>query len=264
MGAGRKGRYPGPGGVGHYGGRREEREGGGEREGKGREGGRGGRGWVGGRASRSTLKLVVIVQVTSPYPLSVTRSSSPSHTRATYRLSLLPDYHCPPELPFTSLNVSFFCTLTNQEEFVSVSFMELDNMQAAFPTADTSVNPRSKAKGALTPSIPPYFPYILVTILAVILATIVICMALNKSSAHSESGFSEHLPVDTSTHPAFSPTATPLTSPQQVPVGSSFHQTPAFPQRTTPGVAPPSISQQSAYKRTNLSSSPGQHGLFSQ
>jgi hypothetical protein len=205
-----------------------------------------------------------LIQVISPYPLSVTHSSSPSHSRATYRLSLLPDYHCPPEPPFTALNVSFLCTLTNQEEHVSVSFLELDATPTQPP--DMPFNAGSKVRGAVTPSVSTYFPHILVTILAVILATIVVCMALNKSSAHSESGFQVHLPLDTSTHPALSPTATPMTSPQ--PVGSSYLQTPAalsqHHQQATPGSLSRSGAPQSGYRRTNLSSSPGQHGLFSQ
>lgn len=230
-----------------------------------------------GTSSYSSRKFsclfLFLFQVSSPYPLSITRSSSPSHTRATYLLTLLPDYHCPPEPPFTALNVSFLCTITNQEEFISVSFLESDlscpDDPAALPVG-TPLATWTRGKGALPPFVPTYFPYILVTILALILATIVVCMALSKSSSHAESGFSEHLPpADASLQP-LSPSAsgTPFTSPQQSlhmpPPSVGAYQTPAFNASRHAATPTPSFSMAGASKRTSFSSSPTQHGLFSQ
>ena len=205
------------------------------------------------------------LQVTSPYPLSVTRTSSPSSTKVTYRLSLLPDYHCPPEPPFIDLNITFYSILTHQEEYVSVSFLESDlscpvEVQAT-PSAAVPYPPRAKeTKNSLSASL----TYLLVAFLILLLVVMVICMALSKSSTHTRSsGFSEHLPPNHTSpqHHALSPSqATPMSS--QPP--SMHYQSPTFNQRQTPMSATPSVAMPSTRQRTPFSSSPGQHGLFSQ
>lgn len=229
--------------------------------------------------------------MSSPYPLSVTRLSSPSPTRVTYRISLVSDYHCPPEPPFNRTNISFLSSIAHQEELVSVSFLELDQ---ACPPPEVSnlaplytpLVPADAPRGSLPPSLPLYFSYIFVTILTVIVATVVICLALNKSSSHGNTGFSAHLPPTSSgatpTPPtlntAFSPVATPMQ--QQTSHMSGYPSrthTPATPfhpvTQHTPAVATPTGIPRGAappasgtHRRpgTGFSSSPGQHGLFSQ
>lgn len=213
------------------------------------------------------------MQVNSPYPLSVIRLSSPSHTRVTYRIFVLPDYHCPPEQPFADLNVSFASAITHQEELVSVTFLESDltcpDGPASVPFDTPTVPYTATGKGLWSRTGTLYFPYIVVTVVVVTLATIVICLALSKSSTHSNSGFSAHLPPGSTSHPTFSrsPMASPISSPQQSMHHMSSYQTPAFhphqQQHTPSGVLPGSGAPGSAYKRTGFSSSP-QHGLFSQ
>lgn len=232
------------------------------------------------------------LQVNSPYPLSVTRESSPSTTKVTFRISVLSDYHCPPEQPFTDLNVSFSSSITHQEELVSVSFLETDS--ASCPDVSPGIpgspdTPLTRGGGSgrgsakpLSSTSPPWM-LILVAILTIILATLVICVALNKSSANGNSGFRAHLPPSSSSSTILSPSNTPMTSPQQPSLHASSYPGPAqqtpssqsfyaqHPRQTPLGAGgsggpttPFNLGLgMSPHRRTGLSSSPGQHGLFS-
>ncbi len=224
----------------------------------------------------STLTGLLMVQVNSPYPLSVVRSSRGlSPTRASYHVSILPDYHCPPEPSFTNLNVTLSSPLTRQEEVVSVTFLESD---ISCPTdtpntgiLDTPKQPSRDRRGS--GGIPQgYFPYILVAILAVVLVTIVVCLALGKTNSHPNTGFSAHLPRGSPLSPAhpLSPTPGPphsgrvssYSQHQQTPSGFNIPQS----QQATPISSPATIVPGSTgpYKRPGFSPSPVQHGLFSQ
>ena len=176
-----------------------------------------------------------------------------------FRISLLSDYHCPPEPPFSDLNLTFFSPLTQQEDVISVTFLELSDGQA--PPGNIPSKPPVLPSKKAAPSFSSYF---IIVPVGLFMVAIVMCMALNRAATNSASGFQAKLPPESAAstphHALLSPMTSPMTSPQQ-----TFQRTPAYnpSQQYTPQVAGSASS--TAYKRrTGFSSSPGQHGLFSQ
>ena len=208
--------------------------------------------------------------------------SSPSPTTAVYRISLLPSYHSPPEHAFDSLNVTFSSPLTQQEQQVSVTFLESDQSCPTTPTLDPSDTPTQATQVIVYPS--PYLYYIIIIVVAMILVTIVICLALNKTSSVSKQGFSSHLPTPGGVHgspqntlspmmgtPSTHPRHPPPSQPQTLYSSSGYQGSSASFNVSQHGRTPvghgsgvTSPTSQGGFNRTGLSSSPGQHGLFSQ
>lgn len=223
------------------------------------------------------------LQVTSPYPLSVVRTSTTT-TSAVYKLSLLPDYHSPPEPPFTNLTISFLSPLAQQEELISVTFAESDPSCDTAPSislpkdskTDTSDQDQEKKHSQPAPdSSSNKLGIIAMSIFFCVLMLLVMCVALQKTSTNSKSGFPSHLPPGGKSplHSTSLPYS-PVTSPQQsmhAPIGPGV-----YPTSSTPNIVSPSGSNvasphqtpfglpSSACRRTRSSSSPKQHGLFSQ
>ena len=199
-------------------------------------------------------------QVVSPFPISVIKLSD-SGTRASYRVSLIPDSHLE---TFKVLPVTFSSNLAHQETVLTVSYiMEPSVTVSAPPTAQTHTKTppiakqprptqRPKTDSVFTEETSNYF-IIIFTVFVVVIATIVICLAVKQGSGQSRGGFSSHLPQ--TPQQAFSPVATPA---QNV----SGFQTPNLNQRTPP--YPGQSAGQSAFQRTRLSGSPHAQGLFTQ
>ena len=214
------------------------------------------------------------LQVLNPYPLSVVRTSSATTVSATYKLSVLPDYHSPPEPSFTNLTVSFLSPYSQQEELVYVTFAE--DLSCETPHSISLPGTLVK-KGHTPPSLASssQLPIIIGLIFLLILILLVTCVALQKSS-NSTSGFQLHLPPGGQT--PIQSYATAYTSVNTTPF--SMHA----PHREAPGIYPtPSIpshqrmnspqhtpflgtgpSSTASQRRTRASSSPKQTGLFSQ
>ena len=214
-----------------------------------------------------------------PYPLDAQKLSSPSPNTAVYRISLLPSFHSPPEPGFNPLNITFSSPSSQQEQLLAVTFLESD---PSCPTTPTSVSPdtpiqTTPGKGISYPS--SYLYYIIFIVVAIVLVTIVMCLALNRTSIDSKKGFSSHLPPSGS--PPQSPlgpmaTSPPLHShpPQNLHAsgyqGHSSFNVSGQHGRTLPTHTPighgsaRSSPPQGGFNRTGFSSSPGQHGLFSQ
>lgn len=193
-------------------------------------------------------------------------------TSAVYKISLLPDYHSPPEPSFTNLSVSFLSPLSQQEELVSVTFVE-----DVFCEDTTSISvPRTyvqKGKTLPSSSLSSQLPIILGIIFLLVLVLLVMCVALQKTST-STSGFQSHLPPGGQTpHQSHEPAYSLMSSPQLSMHSSGIGGPGVYPSSSTPrktvnspqhtpyhGSGLPSTA---AHRRTR-SSSPKQHGLFSQ
>lgn len=227
-----------------------------------------------------SLLPLLIFQVTSPYPLSVVRTTTTT-TSAVYKLSLLSDYHSPPEPPFTNLTVSFLSPLAQQEELVLVTFAESDLSCETPPTImlpkDSKMkSPVQEDTRPLVPSPSNHLPITVAIVVFFVLILMVMCVALQKTSTTLKSGFQSHLhpgghsPI----HPT-SPAYSPITSPH-VP---GVRPPGVYPTASTPNIVSPPGSNiaspqqipfygsglsSTAYRRTRMSSSPKQHGLFSQ
>lgn len=218
-----------------------------------------------------TLKFNPFLQVSAPYPLSAVVISNPSDTEAVYRISLLPSYHSPPETPFSELSITFLHPHTQQEEIVSVTYIQPTD-PACPPTSTTPTTAATKPV-TLVPKWrvgKPSYAVLIVTIFVMFLATLVICLAINRTSTSSSTGFSAHLPPSP---PPVGMASTPISSPtpkgtlQQQLYSSGPYQSPTSPiggfgvhsQHHTPSTMPTPSP-----RKTGFSSSPGQHGLFSQ
>lgn len=169
---------------------------------------------------------------------------------------------------FQDLPVTFSSNLAQQETIINVSYvLETPPPSAPPPTArpplkttktpNTATKPKSYVsqqpkKNVLSEEASNYL-VILVTIFAVIIASIVICLAVKQGAGQSQKGFSAHLPK--TPQQAFSPVGTPA------PNITGF-QTPNLNQRTPP--IPGQSGGQSAFQRTGLSGSPHGKGLFTQ
>ena len=231
------------------------------------------------------LHPLFLLQVISPYPLSVLKTSATT-TSATYKLQLLPDYHSPPEPPFTNLTVSFLSPLADQEEIVAVTF-SMDGACEATPTLSITSDAKKSAlanKGVaplLTFSQSSQLVLIVGSIFLFVLIVLVLCVALQKTST-SNSGFRVHLPPSGGQppHHFISPTPSPVTSPSQQPLYSQGRGPPGgFPSTSTPNVTTPAARLNTVgyqptpfpgsgitpttYQRRS-SSSPKQPSLFSQ
>ena len=205
----------------------------------------------------------------SSYPVSVVHVTSNGNT-ATYRISLT-DYHSPPKDSFTDVVITFTSNPAHQECSITVSYnagtQEPPTMVCPEPDHPRNTDEVVPSPSVIPPGIPSttnetlgflqidesitYFFVIVITLLAVCIGTLVICMAIKQSSSKSGGGFAAHLPQ--SPQQAFSPVGTPG--------NMSGFQTPRY-QHTTPPI-PGQSGGQSAFRTTGFSSSP-QHGLFSQ
>ena len=206
-----------------------------------------------------------------------------SITTATYLISLISDVES-----FHDLHVSFSTSIAQQDSSLFVSYLAPNDIPLAPPSPSRSSSEKERHKvpppedtpPTATPSSAPHpeAPYtrqtesegvsedlqisiaVLLTILAVVIATIVICLAVRQSSARSQGGFSAHLPK-TPSQQAFS-----VHSPQSTTTpglsGMTGYQTPSFANQRTPPI-PGQSGSQSAFRRPGFSPSP-QHTLFSQ
>lgn len=217
----------------------------------------------------------------SPYPVSAVKIAD-SITMATYLISLLSDKES-----FHDLQVSFSTSIAQQDTSLYVSYLAPGDIPQAPPSPSRS-SPREQIKLAppfedTPPSPPPLSSTklppteqpitsqtvepiseevmtsiaILLTIFAVIIATIVICLAVRQTSTRTQGGFSAHLPK-TPSQQAF-----PVSSPQSTSTsGLTGYQTPSYANQRTPPV-PGMSGSGSAFRRPGFSPSP-QHTLFSQ
>ena len=214
----------------------------------------------------------------SPYPVSAVKVAD-SITTATYLISLLSDKES-----FQNLQVSFSTSIAQQDTSLFISYLAPGDIPQAPPSPSRS-SPREQLKLAIPPEDTPASPHpprstelpptdrpitsqseepiseevmtsiaILLTIFAVIIATIVICLAVKQTSTRTQGGFSAHLP-NTPSQQAF-----PVTSPQST--SMSGYRTPGYANQRTPPV-PGMTGSRSAFKRPGFSPSP-QHTVFSQ
>ncbi len=206
-------------------------------------------------------------------------------TSAVYKISLLPDYHSPPEQPFTNLTIAFTSPLAQQEELVTVQLLESEQQACEHPTlgAQTPLEFRSSQEVPKdkmnSPTVLEFFPVmIFMVILFVLLVLMVMCVALQKSSPGRGTGFQQHLagaaggqsppqsPGPTQYSPGTSPTShlSPATGLGGVPITPStsymYPSNLATPQQNFASGLHPSST---AYRRTRSSVSPKQPGLFS-
>lgn len=182
---------------------------------------------------------------------------------ASYRISLT-DYHSPPQESYTDHKVIFTTNLANQESIVLVSYVA-DASEPQVVCVEPEVSATEQVKPRQTPSPlaspPPTIPDLLVwedyitylfvlflTLLAICIGTLVICLAMKQGSSKSQDGFSSHLPKYP-VQQAFSPVGTPQG-------GQSGLQTPV--QHT-----PPYLGHSGGGSAFRKPPSP-QHGLFSQ
>ena len=220
----------------------------------------------------------------SPYPISAVKVADSVNT-ATYLISLISDQES-----FDNLQVSFSTSIAQQDTSLYVSYVAPGDIPLAPPSPSRSsirqeqhkVPPREDTPPAITPpSLPSTEPRytdtssweegvsddvktsiaILLTILAVIIATIVICLAIRQTTTRAQGGFSAHLPRTPSqqafpTSPPISTTITPGLS------GMTSYQTPSYANQRTPPI-PGQSGSHSAFRRPGFSPSP-QHTLFSQ
>ena len=216
----------------------------------------------------------------SPYPVSAVKVAD-SITMATYLISLLSDKES-----FHNLQVSFSTSIAQQDTSLFVSYVAPGDIPQAPPSPSRS-SPWEQIKLAPpsedTPPSPPLSGTklppteqpitsqteepiseevmtsiaILLTIFAVIIATIVICLAVRQTSTRTQGGFSAHLPK-TPSQQAF-----PVHSPQSTTTsGLTGYQTPSYANQRTPPI-PGMSGSGSAFRRPGFSPSP-QHTLFSQ
>ena len=220
-----------------------------------------------------------VLQVVSPYPVSAVKVAD-SITTATYLISLLSVKES-----FHNLQVSFSTSIAQQDTSLFVSYLAPGDIPQAPPSPSRS-SPREQIKLVppfedTPPSPPPPSESpptekpitsqteepiseevmtsiaILLTIFAVVIATIVICLAVRQTSTRTQGGFSAHLPK-TPSQQAF-----PVPSPQSTSMsGLTGYQTPSYANQRTPPV-PGMSGSGSAFRRPGFSPSP-QHTLFSQ
>ena len=210
-------------------------------------------------------------------------------TTATYLISLISDKES-----FHDLQVSFSTSIARQDSSLYVSYLAPGDIPLAPPSPSRSSTqqerqfippPEDTPPSASTSSLPrPEAPPIsqtgmegvsdeiktsiaaIITIFAIIIATVVICLAVRQSSSRSQGGFSAHLPK-TPSQQAFSlhspqSTATPGLTGTPGLSGMTGYQTPNYANQRTPPI-PGQAGSQSAFRRPGFSPSP-QHTLFSQ
>ena len=184
------------------------------------------------------------------------QTGTPSPTEATYRISLLDNHQMEHSDP---IKVTFSTNLAQQESAIEVTLTPPITPDGACPDPGTTAT----NLGTPEPTPPPKQPeatkvlsddytfvaVVVITLLAVVIATFVICAAVKQGSSQPKSGFAAHY-TPKSPQAAFTP-GTQHTPHQQTP--NQFHQTPPVPRG----------SGGSAFKRPGYSPSP-QHGLFSQ
>ena len=220
----------------------------------------------------------------SPYPVSAVKIAD-SVTTATYLISLISDAES-----FNNLKVSFSTSIAQQDSSLFVSYVSPSDLPHAPPSPSrssaqqdkvlppkdsplaASFSPVSHTKAQFTQAPPTSGEEegvsdevrtsiaILLTILAVLIATIVICLAVRQTSSSAQGGFAAHLPR-TPSQQAFS-VPSPQTSGTPGLSGMKGYQTPSFPSQHTPPI-PGQSGSRSAFRRPGFSPSP-QHTLFSQ
>lgn len=224
----------------------------------------------------------------SPYPVSAVKIAD-SVTTATYLISLISDVES-----FNNLKVSFSTSIAQQDSSLFISYMSPSDLPLAPPSPSRSsarqdkVLPPKDSPPAASPSpvyhhtkaqftqVPPTSGEeekegvsedvrtsiaILLTVLAVLIATIVICLAVRQTSTNAQGGFAAHLPR-TPSQQAFSSVPSPQSSGTPGLSGMKGYQTPSFPSQHTPPI-PGQSGSRSAFRRPGFSPSP-QHTLFSQ
>ena len=213
----------------------------------------------------------------SPYPISVVKTTS-STTMATYLISLKQD--SPRLESFTDITVTFSTHLAAQESAIAVSYHADEGVSTTADACSEPLLPSTVAGSQVVSTPTPitsqprdrvevdgkmggafgennvYFVSFL-TVVAMVIIAMVICLISRQGGRRTQGGFSAHLPPSPPQGP-FSPPHSP----------SSGFQTPNFAPRNTPpypgGHTPGSSGGAgSAFKRPGFSPSP-QHGLFSQ
>ncbi len=200
-------------------------------------------------------------QVITAYPFSAVKVSS-VRSLAVYRISLT-DYHSPPQESYTDHKVIFTNNIAHQEATVHISYI-VDTSEPPVVCVEPEGSPSEELppKQTLPPRPPPspvapdvadledYLTYsfvLLLTVLAVIIGTLIICLAMKQNSSKSQGGFSSHLPK-LPAQQAFSPVGTPQ--------GIPGMQTPS-------SHTPPYLGHSGGGSAFRKPPSP-QHGLFSQ